>query len=223
MSIVIAIMGILGVIGARTFLEERDRYQFNDALIKTMQLIKTVRTFATTSYPIYVDSPEYDFVGNVIPLKGYGIKAELDKKTGQFTLTTFANVDTGVGTGIERFQNDDFPSELDKNDIILGTYTLPNQIAFKYFYFDGPPPKWKEKTDKEPAGPNAFEATVVFSPPMGNMTITGKNEDGSTVDMNELTLQFENRSSDAAGPKKCQQIIINKVKMFPELAYESKC
>ena len=218
MTIVIAIMAFLGVIGTRTFLDERDRFEFNNSLVKILQLVKTVRTYATTSYPIYVDRG--GFKGNIIPLDGYGIKAELDNVTKQFSLTVFANV--GSGSDLASIQKDDVPNVFDESDIVLETYTLPRQIAFRYFYFDGLK-KWKTQTETEPAGPNALKATLIFRPPLGDMSITGENEDTSLADLNELGIQFENPSTDASGPKKCQKIIINKVKVFPELNYEPAC
>jgi len=218
MIIVMGILAIMATIGTRTYFTERDRLEFSNALIKTMQLVKVVRTYATTSYPIYID--EEDFTRNIVPLNGYGIRAKLDPDTKKFTLTVFANVDTGSGTGLGRYQNDNYPQRLDEDDIILETYTLPKQIVFRYFYFDDVM-KWEVDPDEpEKTGPNAFEATMVFRPPLGDLTLT---EATSPTPMNELGIEFQNPALEAEGPKKCQRIKINKVKMFPELMYESTC
>jgi len=218
MIIVMGILAIMATMGTRTYFTERDRFEFSNALIKTMQLVKAVRTYATTSYPIYIDRE--GFTQSIVPLNGYGIRALLDKDTKKFTLTVFANVDTGSGTGLGRYQNDNYPQKLDEDDIILETYTLPKQIVFRYFYFDDVM-KWKvDPNEPEKTGPTAFEATMVFRPPLGELTLM---EATSSNPMNELGLEFQNPALEAEGPKKCQRIKINKVKMFPELMYESAC
>jgi type II secretory pathway pseudopilin PulG len=223
MIIVLGIMVVLSTVGTRTYLTERDRFEFNNALTKTMQLVKTVRTYATTSYPIYIEKIRK----NIIPLDGYGIQVNLDPVQGQSTLRLFAN----IGPESLGYQKDDFPNVYDDNDVTLETYTLPKQINFKYYWFkeDGGTDKkmWKDKKTTEPvepAGPTAFESDLVFRPPLGDMTITGIDKTDATpksLNLEQLSLQFENPASDATGPKKYQKIIINRVRAFPELTYSS--
>lgn len=78
MIIVIAIMAILTAIGGLTYSKERDRFEFNNALIKTLQLIKTARTDAVTSTPIYDEATKK----NVIPVDGYGVYFKLNTVRG---------------------------------------------------------------------------------------------------------------------------------------------
>ena len=212
MMIVMAITAILGTVGVRTYFTERDRFEFNNALTKTMQLVKAVRTYATTSFPIYAGGE------NIIPKGGYGIHIQLDKDPGESTLTIFANL------GELDPQEDDGLNTFDPDiDQILETYTLPKQISFRYFIFkkNGQEEEimWKEDKDKpEDTGPTAFEATLIFKPPMGELSIV---DDDNALE--QLSLQFSNPATDSAGKKKCQRVIINQVKAFPELMYESIC
>jgi prepilin-type N-terminal cleavage/methylation domain-containing protein len=220
MIIVMGILAVMGTIGYRTYFTERDRFEFNNSLTKTMQMFKTVRNYATTSYPVYIKQ----LGKNIIPLDGYGIQFNFDKVLRQLTLTIFANV--GPGPDLANYQKDDDPNAFNtagNSDIVLETYTLPKQIDFRYFYFkkEGAleEKKWKIKTTTDPAGPTATQATLVFKPPLGDMTIV---DDLFSV-LERLSLEFQNPAADGAGPKKCQRIIINRIKGFPELMYESTC
>jgi len=223
MILVLGIMAILAAVGGRTYLNERDRFEFNNALTKTMQLVKTVRNYATTSYPIYIKGSEK----NVIPKGGYGLYFKWDKVRGASTITVFANL--GIAPN---YQEDDGKNTFDPAvDQVLETYTLPQQIDFRYFVFsyydNGSPPKlvindikWKEDKDHpENTGPTAKEATLLFKPPLGDVSLN----DNASQSLTELGLEFQNPASDATPSKKCQRIIINQVKKFPELMYESKC
>ncbi len=218
MIIVMAVMAITAAIGAQTYIAERDRFQFNNALTKTMQLIKSVREYATTSYPIYVAGK------NVIPKGGYGLHMHLDKERGKSTITIFANL--GDATD---YQKDDGLNQFEPaKDQVLETYTLPSQIDFRYFYFNDPSipssKKWvKDQVNPENTGPTAFEADLLFKPPLGDMAITGTDKLGVVPNLEQLGLQFKNPADNAAGPKKCQRITINRVKAFPELTYQSTC
>ena len=224
MIIVITIIAVLGAIGSRTYFAERDRFEFNNALTKTMQLIKTVRTYATTSYPIYIKD---DINKNIIPFDGYGIQVNINEVRGLSTLKIFANV--GPGPDVQNFQEDNDPNGFDESDILLETYTLPKQIDLRYFlfsYYNGTPPalvadepQWKISTTTEPAGPTVRQAIMMFKPPLGDMSIV----DNLQKPLEQLVLQFQNPATDAEGPKKCQRIIVNRVKAFPELMYESTC
>ena len=209
MIIVLAILSIMTTIGIQTFIAERDRFEFNNALVKTMQLVKTVRTYSTTSYPVYSGGK------NIVPSEGYGIQVNLDPVRGQSTLKLFANTGTD-------------PNQWDAGDVSLETYTLPKQIIFKYFWFkkDGgtDTKMWKAATTNppiEPAGPTATVATLIFKPPLGNMLITDSQV--PPLPLEQMSLQFENPASDATGPKKCQKIIINRVREFPEITYSPSC
>jgi len=208
MIIVLGIMVVLSTVGTRTYLVERDRFEFNNALTKTMQLVKTVRTYATTSYPVYKNGK------NIIPLDGYGIQVNLSTIRGKSTLKLFANTGTD-------------PTKWDAGDVELETYTLPKQIIFKYFWFkqDGgtDTKMWAKKINTEIYEPNAIEADLIFKPPLADMALTGVQKTGLPLDLNleQLSLQFENPASDATGPKKYQKIIINRVRTFPELTYSS--
>lgn len=219
MILVLGVMAILFTVGAQTFINERNRFEFNNALTKTMQLVKTVRNYATTSFPVYIKD-----VGNVIPKGGYGIFIHLDKARGASTIKVFANLGAAPN-----FQEDDGKNKFDGPtvDQVLETYTLPRQIDFRYFWFTyydvnnqlQTDKKWRNKTDTEPAGPTAFDATIIFKPPQGDMVIN----DNASQNLTELGLEFQNPASDSTGPKKCQRIIINQVKQFPELMYEPQC
>ena len=214
MMIVMAITAILGTVGVCTYFTERDRFEFNNALTKTMQFVKAVRTYATTSFPIYAGGE------NIIPKGGYGIHIQLDKDPGESILTIFAN----LGTALD-YQKDDGANEFEPTqDQVLETYTLPKQISFRYFIFkkNGQEEEimWKEDKDKpEDTGPTAFEATLIFKPPLGELSIV--DDDSNALE--QLSLQFSNPATDSAGKKKCQRIILNQVKAFPELMYESTC
>ena len=207
------VMAILAVIGGQTYFRERDRFEFNNALIKTLQMIKTVRTYAVTSAPIFDEATQK----NMIPVDGYGIHFKLDKIRGASEITLFANTDN-AGADAEKFD----PLQ----DKILETYLLPKQIDFRYFLFDFPnvqeDPEMREmwkNTPPQDRGPTATEAVLIFKPPLGEMTI-GDNASQSLVG---LGLQLKNPSADSTGPKKCQKIFIEQVKRFPELTYGPTC
>lgn len=102
-------------------------------------------------------------------------------------------------------------------DKVIETYTLPQQIDLRYFYFDGTK-QWKDSPPSE-RGPTAKEGVLIFKPPLGEMTIG----DNGAQSLDELGFQFENPASDATGPKKCQKITINRVKRFPEITYQPQC
>ncbi|MBI5421630.1 prepilin-type N-terminal cleavage/methylation domain-containing protein [Candidatus Peregrinibacteria bacterium] len=201
MILVMGVMAILAVIGGQTYFRERDRFEFNNALIKTLQLIKTVRTYAVTSAPIFDEATQK----NVIPVEGYGIHFKLDKNRGASEITLFAN----TGADNEKFE----PAR----DKILETYVLPKQIDFRHFWFNGVE-QWQNVPVDE-RGPTAKEAVLIFKPPLGEMTIG----DNASQSLMELGLQFKNPSADSTGPKKCQKIIIDQVKRFPELTYGPTC
>ncbi len=198
MIIVLGIMTIISLIGIPTYSKERDRFEFNNALIKTLQLIKTARTYALTSFPIYVGT------NNIIPVDGYGVHFKLNTERGKSVITVFAN----TGSNALKF-------DLDTGDKILETFVIPKQIDFRYFYFDGDK-KWKDLPANE-RGPTAREGVIIFKPPLGEMTL-GNNDAQS---LEELGLQFENPASDAGIPKKCQTITIDRIKRFPELIYRA--
>jgi len=212
MFLVTMIIAVLTAIGGNLFLKERDRFVFNDALSKTLQLIKTARSDATSSMPVYVDTDT--FKGNVIPADGYGVHIKLDKERGKSVLTVFANL--GPGPTKINYQNDNEPLVLDANDRILETWTLPKQIIFKNLIFDGVD-QWKKDPPSE-KGPTAFEAIIIFKPPLADTLLV--NNVGGELD--ELALLFINPEGPLGSAKECQRIIINRVKEFPELIYE-KC
>lgn len=206
MILVMGVMAILAVIGGQTYFRERDHFEFNNALIKTLQMIKSVRTNAVTSAPIFDESTQK----NVIPVDGYGIHFKLDKVRGASEITLFANTNN-AGADAEKFD----PLQ----DKILETYLLPKQIDFRHFWFNGVKQWQGAPAPVDERGPTAKEAVIIFKPPLGEMTI-GDNASQSLI---ELGLQFKNPSEDSTGPKKCQKITIEQVKRFPELTYGSTC
>jgi prepilin-type N-terminal cleavage/methylation domain-containing protein len=191
MLIVIIILGTLMGIGTRTYYRERDRYEFNQGLIKVMGIIKTTRNFAATSYPIYVGGGTTP----TIPVDGYGIHIDLTPDVDQPHFTVFGN------TGTEE-------NQFDLGDEILETYRLPQIIEFFSFFYND-----EEKYDPGNSKPTETEAVIIFKPPLAE-TYLGDN---SLLKMDELRLKFHNPIVPPESIKEYQCIIINAVKTFPEI------
>ncbi len=202
--IVITVMAFLTVIGGRVYYTERNRFEFNNAFIEMLGIIKTARNYATTSQAYYVD----DNIKNVIPIDGYGVRIKLNAATDELDFTLFANL--GSGNYYEDYQNDDYPDRFDNNDQTIKTYHLPKQVIFRSFYFNG-----NEQWNGEEEIPSATEAVIIFKPPMAEAFL-GNNAGGS---LEELRIKFINPDAPEVSPKKCLFIRINRIKTFPELRY----
>ena len=202
--IVTTIMAVLMSIGGRIYFDERDRFEFNNAFVEMMGVIKTARNYATTSQSYHIDGM------NVIPIDGYGVNINFEPEEDEPNFKLFANL--GPGPLYEDYQNDDFPNRFynDNNDKVMETYTLPKQVIFRSFYFDE-----EEQWDEEEEEPTATEAIIIFKPPMGDAFLGDKNENP----MEELLIKFINPDAEEESPKKCVFLRINRIKTFPEIMY----
>lgn len=114
---VIAIIGILFAIGGNTYRNQRNSFQFNDSLTKTLDIIKTARNYAVTSQAYW------DGTTSEIPEEGYGVFIDKDNK--RFVL--FANIST-EGVKADQYDSDEgFEEE----------YTLPQDTEFIDLKGDG--------------------------------------------------------------------------------------
>jgi len=237
MVIVTIIIAILTSAGIKTYFSERDRYEFNNALVKTIGIFKTARNLAITSSPVYISQS----IGNVIPADGYGVHINLDPDPASEddlpVMTLFAN----LGSGAEKadYQNDDDPNTFNvgfSNDKVIETYEIPRQVIFEFFQFDkGDGNGLIDKWSFIPATPTIFEpdkteAVVIFKPPLAYTLIRGPagtnhaNDktflDDSDFDALEtLGLKFFNPYAPETSPKRCQFIYLNRIKTFPEITH----
>ncbi len=111
------IIGILTAIGSNTYRNQRNTFQFNDSLAKTLDIIKTARNHAVTS------RAHWDGTTSTIPKEGYGVF--IDKANKKMIL--FAN--TGVtGDNINKY---------DSSDGIEEEYIMTKDTEFKALTGDG--------------------------------------------------------------------------------------
>jgi len=52
MIMVMGILMVFAIMGGQTYYRQKDLFLYNDALSKTLELIKTPRTYALSSYPV---------------------------------------------------------------------------------------------------------------------------------------------------------------------------
>jgi prepilin-type N-terminal cleavage/methylation domain-containing protein len=227
MVIVLGVMAILFTIGAQSYLQQRDRFEFNAALYRIMQLVRNIRTYATSTTPIAVPK-----VGNVIPVDGYGIQFKMSTEPGKSTLTTFANLAPGNPTqphttGDESINRFNVPG-----DVKIESYTIPKQMLFKKLWFQkmatadqpaDPKPLAQYNSTGEDKGPTALEGIAFFKPPMADSWIVGfgKTSPSVAIPLTNLQVEFENPEIPEGGAKKCLKITLNVVKTFPELSYSN--
>ncbi len=81
MTVVLVVLGLLFGISTRTYLQERGRFRFNDAVDQTLTLIKTARGNAIASKPTGVDPDTRELIP---PRGGFGVM--IDKTAGQVVL-----------------------------------------------------------------------------------------------------------------------------------------
>jgi prepilin-type N-terminal cleavage/methylation domain-containing protein len=161
--VVMAIVGIIAAIGLNTYGKQRELTRFNDSLSKTLSIIQTARTYASTS------RSAYDTAGILnVPREGYGVY--FNKTNKQVIL--FANVKAGTD------QEKNIYNSGSGNDTIEETYTLPDNVNLERF-LDGETPF---PTDKN-------EAVIIFRPPLADVTITDNNA-LTLTSINTLRLQF---------------------------------
>lgn len=200
MLIVTIILGVLMGIGTRTYIKERDRFQFNAGLIKTLEIIKTTRNFATTSFPVY------DGENHFVPPYGYSIYINLNPADNEDHFVVFVDP---PGSNTNQFDSE--------TDIIIEKYRLPDQVRFDSFFF-GEEEKVKTTADDPPETiPTETEAIITFRPPLAEVEINDIN--AKTI--NELKLKFFNRYVPQNSSKRCTFITLNAVKGFPEISYSA--
>ena len=242
MLIVTTIIAFLTAAGIKTYFSERDRYEFNNALVKTIGIFKTARNLAITSSPVYISQS----IGNVIPADGYGVHINLDPNPASEddlpVMTLFAN----LGSGAEKadYQNDDDPNTFNvgtnTSDRIIETYEIPRQVIFQFFQFDvtesagQPDTGLVDKWSSIPATPlisepDKTEAVVIFKPPLADTLIRGPagvnhadktfSDDNDFDNLETLGMKFRNPYVPETSPKRCQGIYLNRIKTFPEITH----
>lgn len=208
MLIVIAITVILLGIGSRVYYQEKDKFVYNDALTKVMEIIKTARNSAITNR-LVPDSNNK----NIVPINGYGIYINLEPTALEPHFTLFASL--GYDDINEKTYNKKFDGGTDKNgnDYIIETYRLPKQMQFQYFVFDKV--EQFDKTTSKSA--IAKEAVIIFRPPLAE-TYLGDN---ATKELEELSMRFYNNLAPTDSSKRCQYIRISRIKTFPYIEYSN--
>lgn len=221
MLIVTIIIGILMTIGTRTYYTERNRVEFNNALIRVMGMIKTARNQAAASTSFYIDAP---FNKSYIPVDGYGIFIDLNPAAGEPHFILFANIDPSSPSGADNLPNQyDFTAQA-QADQIIESYRLPKQVDFHAFFFDETPgngilvKEWDTTTDPENPSPGGTrQAVIIFKPPLAD-TFLGDN--GTKV-VEEVAMKFINLEAPAGASKACPTIRLNRIKTFPEIDYSN--
>ncbi len=234
MLTVTIIAAILFAIGARTYFDERDRFVYNNALVKTMELIRTARNSATTSRSVYVDiDPSSNTnMQNVVPPSGYGVHIDLNPADGKPHFTLFASTGKGLD-GDETILNrvyDGGVLQLPDDDIadyILEEFRLPSQIKFEYLLWDdggsqGYEAKWDPgNPPSTPPKTKADRIDIFFRPPLADVYMQGwvNNGNKKTEHLEEIGLKFFNPSAPIGSPKRCQYIMLKRVRAFPIIEY----
>ena len=231
MLIVTTIIAFLMSAGIKTYIGERDRYEFINSMVKIISIFKTARNLAITSSPIYINAS----IGNVIPADGYGVHINMDPDPASAddlpVITLFANL--GSGPDKIKYQNDDDPNTFNigfTNDRVIETYEIPRQVVFEYFQFDegsGLVDKWGQEAVDKPFEPNKTEAVVIFKPPLADTLIRGPEgtnhnnktftADDPNIVLETLGIKLRNPTVSETSPKRCQLIYLNRIKTFPEI------
>ena len=161
LMVVMAIIALVAAMGINTYGKQRELTKFNDSLSKTLSMIQTARTYASTS------RSAYDSTGTslMVPPEGYGVY--IDKAGKKITL--FANVIAETEMEKNRFD------EGAGGDTVEETYTLPDNVIFDEIITD-------------PELTTNF-AVIFFRPPLADVTITDNNEI-TLGQINTLSLQF---------------------------------
>ena len=237
MLTVTLIAAVLFAIGARTYFDERDRFVYNNALTKTIEIIKVARNSATTSRSVYVDVKSGPNPGmqNVVPPSGYGVRINLDPADDEPHLILFAS--TGIGLdGDESILNKVYDGGVLKSpddiaDVILEEFRLPKQLKFEYLIWDdGGAGGYKEKWNpgnppSTPAKATANAIDIFFRPPLADIYMQGWLIDpiteigAKTEHLEEIGLRFFNPSAPVGSPKRCQYIMLKRVRAFPVIKY----
>jgi len=193
--IVVAIAAILLSIGWRTYYNAKDNFVYNDALNKTLSLIKTARNSAINITPISIKKNDGSYESQ-IPEEGYGIHINVSPTGTDPHITAFAN------TGKDK-------SKFDNEDYIIEKYLLPKQIKLDYLIFDYGTGGWQNQDN------GTKETIILFKPPLADTSLIGDKP------LQKLGLRFFNRELPASSPKKCQYIRINKIKGYPYVEYDN--
>ncbi len=104
-------------IGGNAYRNQRNSFQFNDSLAKTLDIIKTARNYAVTS------RAHWDGSTSTIPKEGYGVF--IDKNNKRFIL--FANTSV-AGDNINKY---------DSSDGFEEEYVMTKDTEFKVLTGDG--------------------------------------------------------------------------------------
>lgn len=203
MLVVTIIIGILSTIGTRTYFNERDRFEFNNALTSTIGMINLARNMATSSQSVY--SPTAG--KQIVPREGYGVYINLQPINDEPNFTLFASLgdeDADPTTPNKKFNSG--------NDYVMERYRLPKQVEFQYFLYEGIE-KWDNNL--EPPAATKTEAVIFFRPPLAD-TYIGSNE-VIPQDLEKLGMRFYNINAIEGSKKACQKISITRVKAFPTI------
>ena len=190
--LVIVIISILLTVTTSTFLEERNRFQFNDSLIKTINLIKTARNYALTNRDI----------NGSIPKEGYGI--HIKKIEPYLYPPNSSRIILFANTSDVSIKKDQYN---DGEDAILETYYFPNSAKFELI----------EGTllDANKITPN--ESVIIFRPPFAT-TYLGNNNISNPREFNDLAIKLAHRFFALVTQR---YIKINNIGGFPELEIPS--
>jgi len=199
--VVIIIIAIVSTIGANNFKSNRSYARYTDSIIEVMEMIKTARNYAVTSYS-YWDSNSKK---NIVPEYGYGVYIEQNDHPQNSKIILFAN--TFVDTFEEQNQYDS------SNDLILKEYILPLDTVFIGLSTD-------KKTPHATIGGTdnkENKAVIIFKPPLAEaiLAVNDSPLPETLINLNDLYLEFKRDGSHKDIPSK--YIHINKIAGFPEI------
>jgi type II secretory pathway pseudopilin PulG len=203
--VVIFIISVVASVGAGNYRAQRAVVNYNDSIVRILEMIKTARNYAVTSKSYYVDFPTPQ---NIVPEEGYGVYIEQHDTPGQSKVILFANTDSSTDPIEEREQYEA------GEDLILDEYTLPIDTDFIGLSTDNTTPS-PHTAIGGTSGDD--EAVIIFRPPLAKTSLAVNDSplSGNLVELDDLYLQFRRPDAPAAVPSK--YIHINKISGFPEI------
>ena len=172
--VVVIVLGILGTMSFRTYLDMIQRQEFDNALNMIVEMIQTARNDAVTSHAVYTtDQPTTP----VIPPEGYGVYLNLTPPEGGAQVIVFANTSADTREKASQF---------DPDDLILDGFKLAPSVVFdKLFKLEA------GQTVAPDAGIEAgAEAVILFKPPFAE-TFISNNKDPADVNNSIDTLSIQ--------------------------------
>lgn len=209
--VVIVIITIVISIGGNAYRDQQKHVNYNNAVFKVSNLIKTARNYAVTSRSVYDVCEDLEENRVYVPVEGYGVYIFRSDTPGESRAVLFAN--TEKDSEMEENQFDEIDGSCADSDLIEEDYTIPVDADL-----------FSLSTDKTlPIGGNGTgdEAVIIFRPPVADALITVNDHPPSPellIFLNDLYLQFRRPESDPSIPS--TYIHLNHIAGFPEIEKE---